>query len=100
MWTRTGTWRSGGGMSWRLNGGPIARPRCRRPAACSRCCATAAELRGRFRDLAYCYLACKTQSLALRVEDKKIKIAVDQSWLNIKGVVRDLENMNDSLVPR
>src|SRR5882762_107419 len=89
MWMRTGTWRSGAATSLRLSGGPTARPRCRQRGACSRCCARAVE-RG----------ALALWALALRLKDEKIEIAVDQSWLNVKGVVRGLENVNDSLVAR
>src|SRR5262245_10231341 len=94
MWMRTGTWRSGAATSWRLSGGPTAKPRCRWLHAYSRCCpkhlTRAAEQARSFSPF----------ELALRLQDQKIKIAVDQSGLNVKGVGRNLKNVNDNLVAR
>src|SRR5262245_44555893 len=94
---RIGTWRSGVATSLRSSAAPTARPRCRRPHACWHSCATAAE-----RDPAVPSLLgfAQTQTLALRLEDEKIEVAVDQVWPNVKSVVRRLENMNNGLVAR
>src|SRR2546430_13625981 len=57
-----------------------------------------------FRSSCQSVLSCITNfgngALALRLEDEKVEVAVDQSWLNVEGIVWGLEDMNDSLVAR